>query len=107
MTRFDVVVEGAGPAGATAAYYLAKQGRSVALVGGVEIRCLSGVIGGGDRVVPGDGAVAQLEVGGAAVDRVGVFHQDANRLHFGREAGADVTETGVEIDLHTARILCG
>ena len=32
MTRFDVVVEGAGPAGATAAYYLAKQGRSVALV---------------------------------------------------------------------------
>ncbi|MEE3191911.1 MAG: geranylgeranyl reductase family protein, partial [Candidatus Thermoplasmatota archaeon] len=32
MTKFDVVVEGAGPAGATAAYYLAKQGKSVALV---------------------------------------------------------------------------
>jgi len=32
VTKFDVVVEGAGPAGATAAYYLAKQGRSVALV---------------------------------------------------------------------------
>jgi len=32
VTKFDVVVEGAGPAGATAAYYLAKQGKSVALV---------------------------------------------------------------------------
>ena len=32
MSHYDVVVEGAGPAGATAAYYLAKQGRSVALV---------------------------------------------------------------------------
>ena len=32
MNHFDVVVEGAGPAGATAAYYLALQGKKVALV---------------------------------------------------------------------------
>ena len=32
MSYYDVVVEGAGPAGATAAYYLAKQGKKVALV---------------------------------------------------------------------------
>jgi len=32
LIHFDVVVEGAGPAGATTAYYLAKQGKTVALV---------------------------------------------------------------------------
>jgi len=32
LSYYDVVVEGAGPAGATAAYYLAKQGKKVALV---------------------------------------------------------------------------
>ena len=32
MKHYDVVVAGAGPSGATAAYYLAKQGKSVALI---------------------------------------------------------------------------
>ena len=32
MKHYDVVVAGAGPSGATAAYYLAKQGKSVAFV---------------------------------------------------------------------------
>jgi len=32
LKHYDVVVAGAGPSGATAAYYLAKQGKSVALV---------------------------------------------------------------------------
>ena len=32
MNHYDVLIEGAGPAGATAAYYLAMQGKKVALV---------------------------------------------------------------------------
>ena len=32
LKHYDVVVAGAGPSGATAAYYLAKQGKNVAFV---------------------------------------------------------------------------
>jgi flavin-dependent dehydrogenase len=32
LNHYDVLIEGAGPAGATAAYYLAMQGKKVALV---------------------------------------------------------------------------
>ena len=44
MKHYDVVVAGAGPSGATAAYYLAKQGKNVAFDIQVDQDSLKGTL---------------------------------------------------------------
>src|ERR1700742_3919012 len=68
--RFDVCIVGAGPAGSTAAYLLARQGRSVALVDRATFprdkTCGDGITPRGARVRARIGALERVAAAGFA-----------------------------------------
>jgi len=92
---FDVCIVGAGPAGSTAAYLLAKQGRSVALIDRARFprdkTCGDGITPRGARVLERIGALERVAACGFACRGVDIRGQGENgedvefTIRFGRD----------------------
>lgn len=83
MNDHEVVVIGAGPAGATAAYMLARSGRRVKLCDKARFPrnkpCGEGILPGGVRILENIGLLDQVQAMGAQRFHSIVFHAPAKR----------------------------